>query len=378
MRRGIFRKHFHIQVAFLIIVIFMASPVDCKAVDIYSTQAEVLETDELTRSLPPDARSILKEYSIQKGVSFERGVNSILDKGSRQAGGILKSAARSAVSVLLIILCCGIAQSLYEAGSSAVPNYVTMVGALALSLTVSSELTSFIGLGKSLIEGLDTFSKALLATLAAASSALGQPASAAAKYMATALFMDILITVVNRLIMPVLYTYIATVTANAALGDNMLGKLSSFLKWSCITTLGLIVTAFSTYLAVTGIIAGTTDAATLKATKMILSNAIPVVGKMLADASDTILASTRVLRNSLGVFGMIGVFAICVTPFLRLGIHYLLFKLIAIASSSFCEKRLSDLIDSLAGAFGIIMGMLGACAIINIISIVSVISVVGQ
>ena len=65
MRRGIFRKHFHIQVAFLIIVIFMASPVDCKAVDIYSTQAEVLETDELTRSLPPDARSILKEYSIE-------------------------------------------------------------------------------------------------------------------------------------------------------------------------------------------------------------------------------------------------------------------------------------------------------------------------
>ena len=371
-------KRFCLKQAVLILIAIVATfTVTCKANNIYSSQAEILETDSLTRALPDDAKILLKEYSIQKGISFENGIKAILDKGSRQTGGILRSAIRSAVSVLLIVLCCGIAQTLFEAGSSAVPNYVTMVGALALSLTVSSELTSFIGLGRSLIEGLDTFSKALSATLAAAASAMGRPATAVAKYMATALFMDVLITIINRLIMPILYAYIAAVTANAALGDNMLGKLSSFLKWSCLTTLGLIVTAFSTYLTITGIIAGSTDAVALKATKMVLSNAIPVVGKMLSDASETILASTRILRNSVGIFGMIGVLAICVTPFLRLGIQYLLFKVIAIVSSSFCEKRLSDLIDSLAGAFGIIMGMLGACVIIIIISIVSVISVIG-
>lgn len=359
-----------------LVVLAGVSIVTCKADDIYSTQAEVLDTDSLTRSLPSEAKSILKEYSIQKGVSFESGMTALLDKGSRQAGGILKDAIRSAVSVLLIILCCGIAQTLFEAGSSAIPNYVTVVGALALSLSVSSELTSFIGLGKSLIEGLDAFSKALLATLTAAASAMGHPTSAVAKYMATVLFFDVLITVINRIILPILYAYIAAVTANAALGDDTLGKLSSFLKWSCLTTLGLIVTAFSTYLGITGIIAASTDAVALKTTKMIISNAVPVVGKMLSDASETILASTRILRNSVGIFGMLGVLAICVIPFLKLGIQYLIFKLVAIVSSPFCEKRLFNLIDSLADAFGIILGMLASCVIIIIISIVSVIKVI--
>ena len=56
----------------------------------------------------------------------------------------------------------------------------------------------------------------------------------------------------------------------------MLGK-RSFLK--CVTILGLILTAFTAYLSITGIIAGSTDAVALKATKMVLSNAIPAVGK---------------------------------------------------------------------------------------------------
>ena len=74
---------------------------------------------------------------------------------------------------------------------------------------------------------------------------------------------------------------------------------------------------------------------------------------------------------------MIAVLALCVTPFLRLAVQYILFKLVAVISSVFSEGRLSSLIDSLASAFGIILGMLGSCVIIIIISIVSVISAMG-
>ena len=369
----------------LLVILTAASIVTCRASDIYENrtddmldaQADVLETDSLRQALPDDARDILKDYSINRGTSLDSGLKSILERGSRQAGGIVKSGIRSAVLLLLIVLCCGIAKSLFEAGSSAVPDYVAMAGALALSASVAADIYNLIGLGKKMLESLDTFSKALLGTLAAASSVLGQPASTAAKYMATVLFMDVLITAINRVILPVLYAYIAVSTANAALGDNMLGKLSAFLNWVCVSILGLILTAFTAYLSITGIIAGSTDAVALKATKMVLSNAIPVVGKILSDASETVLAGTRILRNSIGIFGMVGVLAICVIPFLQLAVQYLLFKLVAVTSSVFSEGRLSSLIDSLAGAFGIILGMLGSCVIIIIISIVSVISAIG-
>lgn len=371
--------------AFLLVMSAAISSEPCKAKNIYDTQtdriieeqADALGTDSLNRALPDDARDILKEYSINRDTSFESGLKAILESGSRRAGSIIRSGVRSAVTLLLIVLCCGIVKSLFEAGSSVVPNYVAMVVALALSVSVAADLNNLIGLGKNLLDSLDTFSKALLGTLAAASSVLGQPASTAAKYMATVLFMDVLITSINRVILPILYAYIAASTANAALGEDMLGRLASFLKWVCVTVLGLILTAFTAYLSITGIIAGSTDAVAVKATKMVLSNAIPVVGKILSDASETVLAGTRILRNSIGIFGMIAVLAICVTPFLRLAAQYILFKLVAVVSSVFSEGRLSSLIDSLASAFGIILGMLGSCVIIIIISIVSVISMIG-
>jgi stage III sporulation protein AE len=367
-----------ILICFFPVLFIFACLLSCGADEIYDAQSDALGTEEVEGLLPDDAKTILDDYTISEGISLDSGLGKLLEGSKQQIGGIVKNSLRSASLLLVIVLACGIVQSLYDSsGSSSMPNYIPLAGALAISAAVSADLTSLIGQGREIIDNLDAFSKGLLGTLAAASSALGQPASSAAKYMATIMFSDVLITLINRVILPIVYAYIATVTANAALGENILAKLASFLKWVCVSLLGLILTAFTTYLALTGIIAGSADAVTLKTTKMILSNAIPVVGKILSDASETVLASAKILRNSVGVFGMISVLAMCIVPFLRLGIQYLIFKLTGAISSPMSDSRLSKLIDDLAGAFGLILGMLGSCAILILISIVSAISVVG-
>ena len=149
------------------------------------------------------------------------------------------------------------------------------------------------------------------------------------------------------------------------------------MKWVCGSILGVTLTLFTTYLTVTGIITGSADVLTVKTTKMLLSNVIPVVGKILSDATETVLASASILRNSIGIFGMAGVLAICIIPFLKLGIQYIVFKMASAVAAPLCDNRLSKLIDDLAGAFGIVLGMLGSCAILILISIVSAISIVG-
>lgn len=367
-----------ILICFGAVLLIFCCGLSCKADEIYKAQSEALEADRIVKSLPNDARTLLNDFTVSEGITLDSGLGKILESGSKEAGGIIKGSMRSAATLFVIVLACGIVHSLYDSsGSSSVPNYIPLAGALAVSAVVSADLTNLIGLGREIIDNLDIFSKGLLGTLAAASSVLGQPASSAAKYMATVLFSDVLITIISRVILPVVYAYIAAVTANAALGENMLAKLASFLKWICVTILGVILTVFTAYLSVTGIIAASTDAVTLKTTKMIISNAIPVVGKIISDASDTVLASAKILRNSLGVFGMIGVLAICVIPFLRLAVQYILFKLVGAVSAPLSDSRLSKLIDDLAAAFGLVLGMLGSCAILILISIVSVISAVG-
>lgn len=80
------------------------------------------------------------------------------------------------------------------------------------------------------------------------------------------------------------------------------------------------------------------------------------------------------LENAIGVFGAIAVIAICIAPFLRLSIHYIMYKIAAAVSSTIGDEKIIGLIDNLASAFGIVLGMTASCALLLFISLISTIS----
>ena len=130
------------------------------------------------------------------------------------------------------------------------------------------------------------------------------------------------------------------------------------------------------YLTVSGVIAGSTDAVTVKAAKFTMSSLVPVVGGILSDAAETVLAGARILKNAVGVFGMLAVLCMCVAPFLQLGIHYLTYKVTSALSATVSSGRVAGLIDQIGGAFGLVLGMTGASALLLLISMVSAITAV--
>ena len=73
---------------------------------------------------------------------------------------------------------------------------------------------------------------------------------------------------------------------------------------------------------------------------------------------------------------MLVVLAICLTPFLQLALHYMTYKGAAALTGTVAGPRLSGLMDSLGGAFGLILGMTGSCALVLLFSIVSAVSAV--
>ena len=142
------------------------------------------------------------------------------------------------------------------------------------------------------------------------------------------------------------------------------------------SVLTILLLIFVAYLSVSGVIAGTTDAVAIKAAKFAVSGMVPVVGGILSDAAETVLAGAGILKNSVGVVGMLAVLAICVVPFLQLGIHYLAYKFTAALTATISESRMAGLVSAIGGAFGLVLGMTGACALLLLISMVSAISLV--
>lgn len=345
------------------------------AADVEGELSDALGLDEIKGEAPAQIEEILgDEASISAG-----GLDSALERLGEYAGeaalGILRAGIKSAALLLTVVILCSIAESVSEGG--AVADFVQMGGALAIAAASARDVSAFVGLGAKTLGELSDFSALLLPGLAASATAAGAISSGSAKYMAAALFMSILINAMRTLILPLIYAYITAVIANAAIGNGSLAGVIRLLKWLCTMSMTLLVISFTAYLGITGIISGASDAVAARAVKTTISTLLPVVGGIIADASGTLLTGASLLRNSIGIFGLVGVACVCLVPFLRLGIHYLMYKIVAGLSLSLSGGRLSGLISGLGDAFGMVMALVGSGAIILFFSIISSIKAVG-
>lgn len=367
------KKHFRYYILSLMLVMMLtgaAYAVDGD--DILSIQAGALDTGRLEQA----AGQYGTGQALTTNISLDAGLQSILGMGQDLLFGIVRKAVRSGVMLLVIVLLCGLADGMYgEIGKTGL-DVVAVAGALAVTAVAVADVNALIGLGSKVLYDMESFSKVLLPTITAATAASGSPGGAVARQLATMLFSDVLLSLISRLLLPLVYAYVAACTAYAALGNEGLKRISSTLKWAVTLILTSVLIIFVGYLSVSGVIAGTADAATIKAAKFTVSSVVPVVGGILSDAAETVLAGAGILRNAVGVFGMLAVLSMCVAPFLQLGIHYLTYKAAAALTATVSGGRVAGLIDNICGAFGLILGMTGASALLLLISMVSAISVV--
>jgi stage III sporulation protein AE len=340
--------------------------------DLLSEQEDALDLDGLAEA----GEEYLPGITPGPGLDLEDGLGQVLERGSWAVEGIVKAAIGSGVLLLVIVLLCSLAEGTYGGlGGGGSLDVVSIAGALAITVVAVADVHALIGMGREAIGNMELFSKTLLPTMATATAVSGAPAGAAARQLATMLFSDLLITLQNRLFIPLVYAYVATCTAYAAVGNEGLKRVASGIKWGVTTALTAVMLAFVGYLTVSGVIAGSADAATIKAAKFTISGMVPVVGGILSDAAETVLAGAGILKGAIGIFGMLAVLSICLVPFLQLGIHYLVYKCVAALSATVSGGRVGGLIDGIGGAFGLMLGMTGACALILLVSMVSAISI---
>ena len=77
-----------------------------------------------------------------------------------------------------------------------------------------------------------------------------------------------------------------------------IGKLSKYFKSGVVWLLGIVLTLFVGVISIEGTLTSSVDGITAKTAKAAVSNFIPVVGKILGDAVDTVLGCAVVLKNA--------------------------------------------------------------------------------
>ncbi len=354
----------------LLCLFLLVLPCHAATQDMVREQADALELDELERQ----AEEYLGEVDLAQGIDLDEGLINLFTRGEEEVPGILRKAARSGGLLLIVVLLCSLTEGLLpESGKKGLP-VTSMVGVIAVTALSVADMHALIGLGREAIGRMETLSKVLIPGMAVVTAAAGAPAGAVARQMATMLFSDVLLTIIHRVLIPMVYAYVAACAAYAAVGNDGVKRMAELVKWAATSVLTVLLLAFVAYLSVSGAIAGTADAAAIKAAKLAVSGMVPVVGGILSDAAETVLAGAGILKGSVGVVGMLAVLAICLIPFLHLGIHYLTYKLTAALTATVSASKVAGLVSSIGGAFGLVLGMTGSCALLLLVSMVSAVS----
>ena len=106
---------------------------------------------------------------------------------------------------------------------------------------------------------------------------------------------------------------------------------------------------------------------TAKTTKAAVSNFIPVVGKILGDAVDTVIGCSNILKNAVGFVGVIVIIGICIMPILKLTVLTFSYKLVASISEVIADSKIVKLLDEIGDIFKILLAILVAVTFMVII-----------
>ena len=147
-----------------------------------------------------------------------------------------------------------------------------------------------------------------------------------------------------------------------------MARLGALVRFCSEWALKLGLYLFTGYMAVTGVVSGTADALAGKAAKLAVSGAVPVVGGILSDAADAVLLSAATLGSGAGVWGVLTILAVFLTPALRIGVQYLLLKLTAAAGEALGCGRCAGVVGDFAGVLGLLMALCWTQAVMLLIT----------
>ena len=313
------------------------------------------------------------EYMPDTTDSFGDGVLEILGKVIPKIQPSMTQCLQTCTRITAVILLVSLVT--HFSGTAALA--AELSGTVAIGMILLGSSKSLFSLGTETIRQISDYGKLLLPVMTSALAASGSVSGSTALYLGTAFFDSVLSTAVSAILIPMLHAYLAVSVADNALHQELLKQIKDFVKWLMTWVLKTILYLFTGYMAITGVVSGSTDTAALKAAKLTISGLIPVVGNILSDTSEAVLVGANVVRNAVGIYGLLAVLSLWIGPFLQIGIQYLCLNLTAGVCQIFGTKSSSQLISDFSGAMGFLLAMTGTVCLMLLISTVCFMKGVG-
>ena len=173
--------------------------------------------------------------------------------------------------------------------------------------------------------------------------------------------------------MPLIYLSTVLGLANHFSPSFQVGKLADLFRDLCGWGLGLTMTLFVGILTVQGAAGTVADAVSLRTAKYMTGAFVPVVGKMLSDAVETVMGASLLLKNGIYLGGIVVLFLLALFPLLKLAAVILVYKVSAALVQPLGDTGLAEGINTMAGCLTMVLATMASVTLIFILAVTVVV-----
>lgn len=234
---------------------------------------------------------------------------------------------------------------------------------------VSGTLLSFLDMTKQTLIILQSQMQIIFPILLTLITAVGGAVSVGIYQPAMAILTSSVVNIFVWIVLPIfICNFIFNIVGN--LSDSIkLDKFTSFFSTSFKWIVGIIFSLFTTFLTFQGISAGSYDGLSVKSAKYAIKSYIPLVGGYLSDGFNLILSSSILIKNALGVVGLILLLSTIIIPFFKIVILGLGLKLVSAIIEPITDKKISNFIFGISKSTNYLVAIILSVSFMYLITI---------
>ena len=279
-------------------------------------------------------------------------------------------------SIIIIIVIHSILKSVSDGLDNGGISQITYLVQYILIVTLI--MTNFAGIISSIkdtIQNLVGFSYSLIPLLLALMMITGSLVTASTVQSILLIMITFIGSFISTFLLPMVLIGTSLGIISKISDKVQIDKIAKTFKSSVVWILGIALTIFTSVLSLESSLAGHVDKITTKTTKAVVSNAIPVVGKILSDTTEMVLGSGIVLKNAVGIIGVIVIIGICAMPIIRLAVLTVLYHILSAVCQPIADKKIVDIIEQMRDTFKVLLAMVCSISVMLIIGLTIVIKI---
>ncbi|OGX68533.1 MAG: stage III sporulation protein AE [Paenibacillus sp. RIFOXYA1_FULL_44_5] len=189
---------------------------------------------------------------------------------------------------------------------------------MVLVLIAMNSFSVAINYAKTSISGMIDFMVAMVPLLLTLLASMGSLASVSVMHPLIVFAVHTTGTLVYAVVFPLLFFSTVLHIVSSLTDKYKVTQLANFMRSASVGLLGVFVTVFLGLISVEGASASITDGITLRTAKYVTGNFVPVVGRMFTDASDTVIGASLLIKNAVGLMGVIIIIFLCAFPAIKI------------------------------------------------------------